>query len=445
MKTLADMPGPAAPPILGVSHALRTRPLSFLQEVAAKYGGIAALPLVFRRVVFVSEPDHIEHVLQKAHYKYVNSPRVRQFGLLLGNGLLVSDGEYWRHQRGIVQSALRAADQNYYAEVVSQVARQRVEDWRRLPDESPLDVFGEMSAVTMTVICRTMFGRDFQVGQPEVVAAFRETMRFLQRRWLVPVRVPMWVPTPDNRAFRRNKRIADEIVYSLVAEARTSGNGCGDRGLLSILLNMQSGKDELRITDREVRDELMTILLAGYDTTATALSWTLYLLSLHPDVLRRVQGEVDMVPLNGLSADGTGRELQYTVAVLRESMRLYPPVWALTRLAVVDDTLGEYTLPEGTTVLISPYVTHRLEQIWPRPLNFDPDRFLGTDPPRFAFFPFGGGPRTCVGMSFAMMEARTVLATILQRYIPQPPDFPPVPAPQITMPPHRLLMRFRRR
>jgi cytochrome P450 len=442
MRTLADMPGPGALPILGVAYQLRTRPLDFLQDIAARYGEICALPLGLKRVVFLSAPTHIQHVLQTAHHKYVTSPRKRMFGLLLGNGLLVSDGEFWRHQRGVVQNAFRAADLAYYVDLVSQVAQERVDEWRKRPNGAALDVFAEMSTITMMVILRTMFGRDVQDGHPQIVAAFTDAMRFLQRRWLAMVRPPMWMPTPANRAFLRNRAVADDIVYGLIREARASGASSGGRGLLSILMNRQFGRANPEISDQEMRDELITILVAGYDTTATALSWTLYLLSLHPDALRRVQAEVAAVAESGATG---GEELKFTDATIKESMRLYPPAWALTRRAVTQDSIDEYTIPAGTTVLVSPYVTHRLESLWPRPLDFRPSRFMEADPPRFAFFPFGGGQRLCVGASFAIMEARTVLAVLLQHFEPQPPDIPPVPSPQITMPPHRLVMKFRRR
>jgi cytochrome P450 len=322
--------------------------------------------------------------------------------LVLGNGLLTSEGDFWKRQRRIANPSFHRQRIAAFAETMARAAADMVESWR---GRAELDVSQEMMHVTLRIVSETMLSRPVTREADDVGAALSEVLEHLIYRIQTPWSMPEAVPTPGNLRFRRARARLDAVVGAVIEERRRAGDERGD--LLGMLMSARD--DEGRgMDDRQLRDEVMTIFLAGHETTSVALSWTLYLLALHPAWDARLRAEVAEM----------GSRAPLLSRVLQESMRLFPPAWMLSREAIADDLLCGHTVRAGDFVFVSPYLTHRRADLWPDPEAFDPDRFTearSAGRHHFAYFPFGAGQRKCIGDQFALMEAQIVLATLLHR------------------------------
>jgi cytochrome P450 len=410
-------PGPPGLPLLGNLLRLRGDRLGFLLGAAREFGGVVRLPIAMQLAHLVTDPAGVKRVLQDNADNYGRETRsIAVLRATLGEGLLTTAGEGWRRKRRLAQPAFHKQRLAGFAATMAEAAAACVERWRPLAERgTAFDVAPEMARLTLHILGLCIFERDL-TGEADsiaqaVVAALHHTVDNLGA--LFPL--PESVPTPANRRFKAALRELDRVVLGLIDERRRSGQDRGD--LLSMLLAARDEETGEGLSDRQLRDELMTLLLAGHETTAMSLSWTLYLLSLHPAVRRAVEEEARAV----LGQRRPGAEdlprLRVTRMVLEESMRLYPPAWLITRSVTADDEIGGYRIPAGTGVLLSPYVTHRDPALWDNPEGFDPERFAperaeDAARPRYAYFPFGGGPHLCIGAGFAMMEAAIILATI---------------------------------
>jgi cytochrome P450 len=299
------------------------------------------------------------------------------------------------------------------------------------------DLHADMMRLTLEIVAKTLFDADVAGQAREVGDALEEGMQTFVRRWKSIYPLPEWIPTPNNLRIKRVARRLDTILYRIIQERRASGEDRGD--LLSMLLHAQDEDDGGRMTDKQLRDEAMTLFLAGHETTANALSWALYLLTSHPEVEARLAAELRDV-LGGRSPTVADLpRLRYTEMVVTEAMRLYPPVYAFGREAVQACTLGGYHVPAGMTIVMSQWVMHRDGRYFDNPEKFLPERWadgLAKRLPKFAYFPFGGGPRLCIGNGFAMMEAVLILATVAQQFrITLVPDHPVVPRTTVTLRP----------
>ncbi|HEX9943597.1 MAG TPA: cytochrome P450 [Thermoanaerobaculia bacterium] len=393
--------------------ALRRDPLGFLERTAARYGDLAHLRVGPYRLVFLNHPELIHEVLVAQHASFAKGRILEQTREVFGRGLLTSEGELHRRQRRLILPAFHRRRIEAYAGTMAADAAAAAARWR---DGETVDIAREMMRLTLRIVARSLFSVDVEdekareVGRAldALVAAFNLVVvpfqGFLQK-----------LPLPSMRRAQRARETLDALVYRLIAERRRTGGG---EDLLSLLL---AARDEegSGMDDRQVRDEVLTLFLAGHETTANALAWTWYLLAGHPAAEARFHAEVDAVLGDRLPGAEDVPRLAFTRQVLAESMRLYPPAWAISRRTVEPVSIGGYPVPAGSGVLVSQWVTHRDPRFFPDPLSFRPERWSASFEaqfPRMAYFPFGGGPRICIGMGFAWMEGILLLATLGRRW-----------------------------
>ena len=395
--------------------AYRRGPLPYFQNLARQYGDISFFRIGPQEAFFLNHPDLIKDVLVTNHQNYMKGLVLQRAKRLLGEGLLTSEGEFHRRQRRLAQPAFHRQRIASYAEVMIDYATRTSERWR---DGQTYDISEEMMRLTLGIVGKTLFDADVESESGEVGQAMTVVMELFDTLTMPFFELLSKLPLPQLRRFDAAKTRLDRIIFSLVEERRRSGADRGD--LLSMLLTAQDEEgDGGQMTNQQLRDELMTIFLAGHETTANALTWTWYLLSNNPEVEQRLHHEVDAVIGSRKPTFSDVAALRYTEMVLSESMRLYPPAWAIGRLAKVDCELGGYIIPEKSLVLFSQYVMHRDERYYVQPLLFDPLRWTPEareSRPTFAYFPFGGGPRRCIGDGFAWMEGVLLLATLAQQW-----------------------------
>lgn len=387
--------------------------LGMMTSAAAAYGDASRLPVGHKSLYFFNHPDHAKHVLADNAANYHKGIGLVHARRALGDGLLTSEGELWREQRKVVQPAFQARRIAAQAPIVAQEAGRLVERLRAHAGGEPVEVLREMTGLTLGVLGRTLLDTDLDrfgtIG--DSFAAVQDQAMFELASLSA---VPMWVPLPRQVRFRRARRDLQRIVDQLVAERGADGRGHRD-DVLSRLIVSAGQETDARVGQQRLRDELVTLLLAGHETTASTLSWSLHLIDRHPRVAARLRAEAVAVLGDRLPVYEDLHRLRYTTMVIEEVMRLYPPVWILPRLAQGQDEVGGYHVPAGADVLVCPYTLHRHPGFWPEPERFDPERFdpdRSAQRPRYAYIPFGAGPRFCVGNNLGMMEAVFVLATI---------------------------------
>jgi cytochrome P450 len=419
--------------------------LHAMMNSARKYGDVVYLRLGGDHLYMLHHPDHIHQVLVEQAGKFHKSRLYKQIlARFLGNGLLVSDGEFWRRQRRLAQPAFHAKRIETYARCMVDFTTQMLESWR---EGETRDMAQDMMRLTLRVVAKTLFDADLSSDAASIGRALTALQETTDRRFSEILPLPDWLPTPDHLKERRANATLEAIITRIIDKRRASGEDKGD--LLSMLLLAEDDDGE-RMTDQQLRDETMTLILAGHETTANTLAWTWYLLAQHPEVEAKLHAELDGALAGRAAARDDLMLLPYTEMVVKEAMRLYPPVWSFTREAVEDVEIGGYVIPKGSIVVVTPYIVQRDARWFPDPERFDPERF---DPenekrlPKYAYFPFGGGPRICIGNTFAMMEARLILATIAQRYrLSLVSQSPVTPEPLITLRPRGgLPMKLRQR
>ena len=435
--TLATLPrGPRGHLLLGNGPDFkRDRQLAFYASCAREYGDVVPVRLGHRRGILIYHPDAIEQVLVTRSRDFVKSPGVRLLRPLLGDGLLLSEGDLWLRQRRLVQPAFHRQRVAAYGEVMTTLAARRLAGWK---DGDILDVHTEMMVLTQTIVAKALFDADvsdesYAIGQATTVLM----EDFGARLGSVLQLLPDWVPTPANLRARRAIRLLDEVVYRMIAARRRSGEDRGD--LLSILLQAQDADDGTTMTDRQVRDEVMTLFMAGHETTAVALSWTWYLLALNPEADARLAEELLTVVGDRAPTVLDLPRLKYAEMVISESMRLYPPAYGIGRQAVRPTEVAGHAVAPGRIVVIPTWTVHRDARWFEEPEAFRPERWADDRArrlPRFAYFPFGGGPRQCIGNGFATMEAVLLLATIARRFqLSLVPGQRVTPTPYVTLRP----------
>jgi cytochrome P450 len=410
-------PGPRGYPILGVLPHLRSNPIRTFLEAADRYGDLVHLKAGPYHGFLLTDPADIRHVLQDNARNYHKSPLYDRLRDNIGNGLLTSEDALWLRQRRLAQPAFHRPRLIAMAEAMVGCTEEMLQRWDHTASlGEPVDLVAEMMALTQAIIVRTMFSTDLGAAADVV----NRTWPIINRRisetfWATKLETTL--PLPANRRFWRALRELETVVYRIIADRRRSGRDEPD--LLSMFLSARDDETGAGMTDRQLRDEVVTMLLAGHETTSLALSWTYYLLSQHPAVGRDVAAEVDRVVGGRRPSFADLEKLTVTRRVIEESLRLYPPAWGFSRQALGDDEIGGYHIPKGALAFVIPFVVHRRPKLWPEPERFDPDRFAPEHEAarhRFAYIPFGGGPRGCIGNHFAMTEALLIVAAIAPRY-----------------------------
>ncbi len=411
--TLHSPPQVPGHPVLGNLPDYRRDPLAFGRSVAAEYGDVVGLRVLNRRLMLLAHPEHVHQVLVRDADKFHKSPIYRIFlGRALGEGLLTSDGDLWRRQRRLAQPAFHHGRIQSYAETMVEYAGAAA---ARYAGQGALDVHREMNQLTLEVVCQTLFSTDIRAHTGRIGAALTELLEAITEATGQPIFLPAWLPTRLNRRIRRGVAELDAVVMQLIEARRRSGEDTGD--LLSMLMLAQDDAGQ-GMSDKQVRDEAVTIVLAGHETTANALTWAWVLLAQHPEVEAKLHAELDAVLGGELPRLEQVRQLTYTDQIVKETMRLYPPIPEFGRQAVEDLSIGGFPVPKGMIILIPVYALHHDPRWFPEPDAFKPERFAPDAPalPKLAYLPFSGGPRVCIGNSFAQMEAVLLLATLAQRY-----------------------------
>lgn len=397
---------------------LRRDPLGFLERIAARYGDIAHLRVGPYKLVVINHPDLFHELLVAKDASFVKGRALDQARDVFGQGLLTSEGEFHRRQRRLIQPAFHRRRIEAYADAMAADAAAAAERWR---DGETVDVSREMMRLTMRIVARSLFSLDVEEESAREVGRALDAL--IQAFSLAPGPLKALLQKlpvlPAERRARQALATLDALVYGLIAERRRAGDAADRGDLLSLLLAAREEDGGGAMDDRQVRDEVLTLFLAGHETTANTLAWSWYLLALHPEAEARFHAEVDAVLGDRLPGARDLPALPVTRQVFSESMRLYPPAWAVSRKAVEPVTIGGYPVPAGAGVLASQWVAHRDPRFFEDPLAFRPERWteeFEASLPKLAYFPFGGGPRLCIGMGFAKMEGALLLATLGRRW-----------------------------
>lgn len=408
-------PGPKGQLLMGVMREFNDDTLGFIERCQRDYGDVVHTRFLWVHAYFIYNPDDIETLLTTNARSYRKAASLRSpfFLRLVGNGLVTSEGEFWRRQRRLAQPAFHRQRISSYGETMVQYAQRMIDTWT---DGEQRDLSRDMTRLTLEVVVKTLFNADVSreadhVGQilTSLVKPFASQATL---KWILDNRLP----TPEHRRYYNAVSEIDRIVFRIIAERRASGYDEGD--LLSMLLQAQDD-DGTRMSDAQLRDEVMTLFLAGHETTALSLSWSWYLLALHPEAEKKFHAELEEV-LGGRPPHVSDLpKLKYTEMIAKEVMRLYPPAYAVGREAIEDTELGGFPVPKGTQIFAFQWVTQRDPRYFDEPAAFKPERWtngMSEQLPKYAYFPFGGGPRQCIGNYFAMMEIVLLLATIGQRF-----------------------------
>lgn len=395
--------------------AIRRDPLAFLTRMSREQGDVAHFKLGPQDVFLLSSPEYIKDVLVTFNRRFMKGRGLQRAKKLLGEGLLTSEGEFHLRQRRLAQPAFHRQRIASYGETMVTLAARLRDSWK---DDAPVDIDREMMRLTLAIAGKTLFNADVESDADDIGTALTAAFALFTRVTLPFADLIEKLPLASNRRFHEARSKLDAVIYRMINEHRASGTDNGD--LLSMLLLAQDTEgDGGRMTDEQLRDEAMTIFLAGHETTANALTWTWYLLSQHPEVEARMHEEIVQILDGRVAHADDASQLKYTEMVFAESMRLYPPAWTIGRMALEDHEVGGATIPKGSLILMSQYVVHRDPRWFPDPERFDPLRWAESEKekrPRFSYFPFGGGPRLCIGEGFAWLEGVLVLATIAQRW-----------------------------
>ncbi|CAM5796151.1 MULTISPECIES: cytochrome P450 [Brevibacillus] len=413
---ITTIPGPKGLPISGNLLAFRRDPLRFLREAAKEHGDVAHFRFgPSRHVYLISNPDMIKEILvsKQAHFRKGKGLQVAR--AVVGDGILTSEGQKHIRQRRLMQPAFHRERIATYGESMVQQAISLMDDWKA---GDVRDVHEDMMKVTLAIITETMFGKGLKEGADQIARAIDVGLKYVSTKASSFIDIPLTVPTSSNRQFRESAELLDKTIYNIIEERRREGDQ-GRTDLLAMLLAARDEDDGKGMTDEQVRDEVMTIFVAGHETTANTMSWIWYLLATNPEAEKKLWAELDAVLGGRLPTVEDIPNLKYVNQIISETLRLYPAAWTINREVAEEVEIGGHTYKPGDTLMMSQYVMHRSEKYYDRPEDFIPERFEGDllkRIPQYAYFPFGGGPRICIGNNFALMEAALLLATFAQKY-----------------------------
>jgi cytochrome P450 len=424
-KTIAARPpGPRGSLIMGVMREFNRDQLGFIERCAREYGDVVWMRFLYVPALFIYHPDDVEYVLVTNPKNFIKSMSLRSnfFQRLVGNGLLTSQGEEWKRARRLSQPAFHRERVASYASVMVDYTQRLTAKWQ---EGETRDIHTDMMRLTLGIVVQCLFSADVSHDVDAVGVTLKELVKpFASQatlKWILNNRLP----TPTHRRFHALAKKIDNVVYRIISERRASGKDEGD--LLSMLLAARD-EDGTQMSNRQLRDEVMTLFLAGHETTALTLAWAWYLLGTNPEAGKKFHAELDEMLGDRAPTAADLPRLKYTEQIAKESMRLYPPAYGLGREAIEDCEIGGYRVPKGTQVFMFQWATQRDPRFYDEPLAFRPERWTEDfieQLPKYAYFPFGGGPRICIGASFAMMEIILCLATIGQKFrLELVPDHP---------------------
>lgn len=411
LRTPSSYPG--GRPLIGVLAELQANPLGVMERATLEFGPVAKLQLPTFDGYVLGTPKLAEHVLVTNVKNYTKATRgYDMLRMVLGNGLVTSDGAFWKRQRRIAQPAFHRERLAGFGEVMTRAALQMVGRW---PANQPFDFAVEMMRCTLRIVGETLLSSDVTSDADGVGAAITVALEHLLHRTLHPLAPPEWLPTRHNLLFKKALRNLDAVVFDVIAKRRSGAVRHHD--LLAMLMESRDPETGEGMTDAQLRDEVMTIFLAGHETTANALSWTMMLVGTHPEVEAKLLEESTRVLEGRAPTMADVGRLPYSLAVIKEAMRLYPAVWTLGRKVMADEVVDGWRLKKGSLVFVSPWALHRHPDYWDSPRAFLPERWSVEDPRRAhgAYLPFSMGQRKCIGDSFALVEAQLLLTTVLQR------------------------------
>jgi cytochrome P450 len=432
-------PGPPGNFLLGTLLDAWADPLTMMTKGVREYGEIVGFRFAYIRYVVVADPEGIKHVLVGNHRNYTKSVNYAGLKVILGNGLLTAEGDAWKKQRRMTQPAFHRERLAGFAETMAECTRDMLDRWDGRESSAPVDAHEEMMRLTFRIVGRTLLSAEVDGDAKAIGEAMTVGIKWANDYVESVVRLPPWIPTPANVRFNRALRAIDGLMDRIITERKKSTERHDD--LLGMFMEMKDEETGEGMSDKQLRDELLTLVLAGHETTANALSFALYVLSQHPNVLKDLRSEVDGVLGSRAPTLADLPKLPYTMQVIEEVMRLYPPAWCMERQAIEEDVINGHRIPKGAIIGIAPWVTHRLPRLWTNPEGFDPSRFSKEAKDarhKHAYLPFGGGPRTCIGNAFALMEMQIVLAMLVQRYrVDLVPGFQMELEPTITLRPKK--------
>jgi cytochrome P450 len=411
-------PGPRGYALLKLSE-FQHQPIEYLGHLWQEYGDLVRLPIMpGLTFCLAAHPDHAEHILSQHQHRYGRPDLfLKSMGLMQGQGLFSSEGAVWLKQRRLMQPAFRQQQIIQLQAVMLSCVESLLREWEEKPAGEVIDIAAEMTRLTLKIVSLTLFSVDISDESNQLAQATRTGLEYVYYRMMTPLALPVWIPTSGTLKFRQAKRTLDRTVLEIIQSRRQNPTDRVD--LLDLLLDCRDEDTGEGMSDRELQDQIITLINAGHETTATALAWTWYLLGTHPEVMANLQDELETT-LNGHSPTSEKlSQLQYTRRVFDEAQRLCPIGIGIPRVALEDDEIQGYFIPKGSVFTIAQYFIFRHPEFWENPEQFDPDRFLPdrvAQRPKFAYFPFGGGQHVCIGKYMSLMESTTILAAIAQRF-----------------------------
>jgi cytochrome P450 len=414
---LKPIPGPPGYPLVGVITKLAGNPFHYMVSVARQYGGVARLNIGPARVYLVSDPDHVRHILVNNAANYWKGPILRGVKLIIGDGLFGSDGDLWKRQRRLLSPTFSHQRLRGMVTVMTGVISEHMARWRGRSERGEVvDLLEEMVPININILLKTIFGTSISYGEARKVRMASDVIFNHSEKLVFSFFVPMSIPRPGHRRFKKALAVVDAIVERVIAERRHNPDDTGD--VLSTLLLARDEFGEA-MDDRQIRDEVMSIFMAGYESTAAALAWAWYLLSQYPSVEEKLLAELDDVLAGRTPTFEDLPKLKYTRMVVDETLRLYPPFPTFFRTSYGSDRLGDYYLPPNAAIILSPYATHRNPLYWEELGRFDPERFTPervAARQKSAYYPFGMGQRLCIGSNLSLMEQQLIIAMVAQQY-----------------------------
>jgi cytochrome P450 len=402
--------------LLGNLRQMKANPFQALCDWQRDYGDLVSFRLAIRHFYLISHPKLIEQALIKQSdifVKMYDPNKPTGLALVLGQGLVTSQGELWQRQRHLMQPVFQRGNLASLLPQIVTVGNNLLARWRLLGDGAQVKLADEMMQVTLEVITQTMFSTSVLDKIQYIAPALDTLLRYAAKSVMNPLRIPLFIPTKANREFNAASAVVDDVIYGIIGQRRAQPAAHND--LLDMLLNASDDNGN-KMSDKQIRDEVITIFTAGHETTANLLTWTLYLLARHPDVLAKLRQELDTLLQGNIPTAEDLQQLVYTKAVLNESMRFRPPVGIMMRRISKDTELDGYLLKQSRLVIFSIYNIHHHPDFWQQPEQFDPERFLNSENRRFSFMPFGTGERICIGNHFALLESQLLLSMIVQHF-----------------------------